>query len=93
MRKLLISLSLLPIISFAADLDMSNLKCGDLQIYSNTTLQEVQDNCLLDRQFKTNSDNKYSNTYLVEFYSTSVQGKVRCDFTSDAPNALISGCR
>ena len=51
MRKLLLSLLMLPMISFASDsLDMSNLKCGKLQIYSSTTLQEVQDSCLIRRQ-------------------------------------------
>lgn len=93
MRKILLSLLLLPALTFASDLDMNNLKCGKLQIYASTTLQEVQDNCLLHRQFMSNHDNKYPDTYQVEFYSTSYPDLVRCNFNSNDPKAVVTGCR
>jgi len=39
MRKLLFSLLLLPVVAFASDLDMSNLKCRKLQIYASAEVR------------------------------------------------------
>ena len=106
MRKLLLSLLMLPMISFASDsLDMNNLKCGKLQIYASTTLQEVQDSCLLRRQFphtkalaQTQQEfdwiDKFPKLYEVQFYATSSsENLVRCDFESQDPKAALVGCR
>lgn len=95
MRKLLFSLSLLPVVAFATDLDMSNLKCRNLQIYASTTLQEVQDNCLIYRQFEHQKHfDKFSGEYEVQFYSTSPQDYlVRCDFATKDPKSSVLGCR
>lgn len=93
MRKLLISLLVFPALSFATELDMGNLKCGKLQIYASTTLEDIQNNCLLYRQFANDRNDKYPGTYQVEFYSTSYPDLVRCDFNSNDPKALVTGCR
>lgn len=93
MRKLLIGLMALPLVAGACELDMNNLKCGDLQIYANTTLKEVQDNCLLHRQFMNNRNDKYPGTYEVQFYSTSYHKLVYCDFNSQNQDAVVVGCR
>ena len=107
MRKLLLSLLMLPMISFASDsLDMSNLKCGKLQIYSSTTLQEVQDSCLIRRQYphtkaiaeiKQDFDwiDRFPKLYDVQFFATTPakNNLVRCDFESQDPKAALVGCR
>lgn len=106
MRKLLLSLLMLPMISFASDsLDMSNLKCGKLQIYSSTTLQDVQNNCLIRRQFPhtkvqttTPQDftwiDKFPGTFEVQFFATTPNELlVRCDFSGEEPTAKLLGCR
>lgn len=107
MRKLLATLMCLPVLAFAADdLDMNNLKCENLQIYANTTLQQVRDNCLVHKQFerdRTDSKNFTSNQdkswhdaskmYEVQFYSTTAKGLVRCNFATDDANAPVIGCR
>ncbi|MDD3265820.1 MAG: hypothetical protein PHC75_01400 [Burkholderiales bacterium] len=107
MRKLLIALIGVPAIAFAgSDLDMNNLKCNNLQIYSNTTLQQVRDNCLMYKQFerdRTDSKNFTSDQskswhgakemYEVQFYSTTAKDLVRCNFDGSEPNSLVIGCR
>jgi hypothetical protein len=45
MRKLILSLLVLPCVSYAGSLDMNNLYCGDLKIDSATTLKQVEDKC------------------------------------------------
>ncbi len=47
MRKLLIPLMVLSGVSFASELDMSKLYCGDMQINSATTLDQVVNKCYL----------------------------------------------
>lgn len=108
MRKILVGLlCALPLAAFAgSDLDMSNLKCGSLQIYANTTLKQVRDNCLVDRQFvreKVDSKNFVSDPakgwegqrdlYEVQFKSTTAKELVRCDFLQEDDNAVVIGCR
>lgn len=107
MRKLLIALMSLPMLAFAGDdLDMNNLKCNNLQIYSNTTLQQVRDNCLLYKQFereRTDSKNftsdqskswhGESDMYEVQFYSTTAKELVRCNFNGSDPSSVVIGCR
>lgn len=107
MRKLLIALTSVPMLAFAgSDLDMNNLKCNNLQIYANTTLQQVRDNCLLHKQFereRADSKNFTSNQdkswhgekamYEVQFYSTTAKDLVRCNFSGSEPNSVVIGCR
>lgn len=84
-------------------IDMTNLKCGDLQIYSNTTLQQVRDNCKVKKvgdYTKANARNmpaKYfdgqDKMFEVHFYSTSQDGLIRCDFNGSSDSATVVGCR
>jgi maltodextrin utilization protein YvdJ len=99
MRKLLGCLLALPVAIAFADssvLDMNNLKCNKLQIYANTTLQQVQDNCLIYKQFDhkdVKGIDKFQNLYEVQFYSTTTTELVRCDFEKNDPSAVVLGCR
>jgi hypothetical protein len=106
MKKLLLicGIGILSTSAFAVDnLDMSNLKCGKLQIYSNTTLQDVKTNCdmkkegWISKQDEKNLPTKYwqgqNKMYEVHFKSTNTKELVRCDFVSNSPDATIVGCR
>lgn len=88
---------------FASDLDMNNLKCNDLQIYSNTTLQDIKAKCKvtreswMSRQNERNLPSKYwfgqDKMFEIHFYSTSNSELVRCDFLNNSPEAKVVGCR
>lgn len=87
MRKLLFTLMAIPALSFAASLDMSTLKCKDLSITNTTTLKDVQDNCLIKEQ------KKHKGMFEVEFRNDTTKKNVKCDFASNAPTAVVNGCR
>ena len=61
MHKLLLVLLALPVISFAASLDMSKLQCRNIPLNTATTLADVQKNCMISKQ--TTSSGRYE----VEF--------------------------
>lgn len=85
-------------------LDMNNLKCGDYQIYSNTTIGDLNKNCnvvkeiTISKQNSRNLPSKYwdgqKQLYEVHFTKSKNDKKViYCDFnTSESPQKLL-GCR
>lgn len=103
MKKILLATILVSTTVFAGALDMSNLKCGDFQIYSNTTLQDIRTNCkilketMMVKQNERNLPSKYwygqNSMYEVHFMSTSTPEMVRCDFLDNKPDSYVVGCR
>lgn len=93
MRKLLALIMALPVVSFAASLDMSTLKCQTspdrkpLNITTATTLKQVQDSCLIA------DEKKHDGMYEVKFKNDTTGKNVKCDFASDSPTAVVNGCR
>lgn len=93
MHKLLGILLALPVLSFAASLDMSTLKCQTspdrkpLNITTATTLKQVQDSCLIA------DEKKHDGMYEVKFKNDTTGKNVKCDFASDSPTAVVNGCR
>ena len=87
MRKLAI-LPLAFIVFGCSSLDMSTLKCRNMQITSKTTLKQVQDVCLISKQAPLSSG-----LYEVQFRNDASQSSVKCDFATDAPDAVVNGCR
>lgn len=97
--------TLIPTLSFALNntINMSDLKCGDLQIYSNTTLKQIKDNCKVkhtakilhpnDRNLPESYFDADGSLYEVQFYSTSQKGLIRCDLRTGDDNATVTGCR
>ena len=103
MRKILCALLLVPALSFAGEkLDMGDLKCGSgsrsLEIYSDTTLAQVQTSCLVYKQFPIEAthslDEPKGPVYEVQFYATDPKdGFIRCDFDGSDPTSKVIGCR
>lgn len=107
MKKILVASLFASIIGVANaapnTIDMTNLKCGDLQIYSNTTLQQVKSSCKLKKigDYTVENDRNMPDKYFdgkekmleVQFYSTSQDGLIRCDFNGSTDSATIIGCR
>lgn len=107
MKKILIASLFASVVGVASaadnTVDMTNLKCGDLQIYSNTTLKQVKDSCKIKKvgeYSKANARNmpaKYFDgqdaMFEVHFYSTSQDGLIRCDFNGSSDSATVVGCR
>lgn len=103
MKKLLLILFISPIFCFAKSIDMDNLKCGNLQIYSDTTLSQILDNCNIYKTFTRKRGNslnlekkdweKQKTLYEVQFYASSQKQLVRCNFLNNDPNAIVIGCR
>lgn len=92
MRKLILSLLVLPCVSYAGSLDMNNLYCGDLKINSATTLKQVEDKCQVKKEY----DKTYNyelGMYEIKFVNTATNDKVRCDFPRDEPTSPVNGCR
>ena len=87
MRKLLVILLALPVVSFATSLDMSTLQCKTLKLNTATTLQDVQNNCLVKKQ--TSSKGRYE----VEFTNSTTNKTVTCYFASKEPTALLNSCK
>lgn len=87
MCKLLVTILALPTISFASNLDISNLKCKNLQITPTTTLKQVQDNCLIKSQ------KSYDWMYEVKFINDTTGKSVICDFVKNDPSEFVNGCR
>ena len=83
----MITLMAIPALSFASSLDMSTLKCKNLNITNTTTLQQVQDNCLIKKQ------ENHKGMYQVQFRNDTTQKNVKCDFASNTPTAVVNGCR
>lgn len=104
-KFLLIGMLIIPTLSFAASntVDMTNLKCGDLQIYSNTTTKQILDNCsvkkamTIARTDNLNLPKHYwngqKNLYEIQFNSTSQNGLIRCDFLNSGDEQVVLGCR
>lgn len=104
-KFLLISMFLVPALSFAASntVDMSNLKCGDMQVYSNTTTKQFLENCSVQKAVTiARTDNlnlpaQYwngqKNLYEIQFNSTSQPGLIRCDFLNSGDEQVVLGCR
>ncbi len=92
MRKLLIPLMVICGFSFAEALGMSTLSCGNMKIYSNTTLKEVQDNCKVEKQSLVTSG-RMLGLYQVKFVNSATNETVICDFPRNEPTAPLNGCR
>lgn len=88
MRKLLLVLLVLPVISFATSLDMSTLQCRGTRLNASTTLSQVQSMCLIKEQEKTSKG-----LYKVEFRNDSTKKTVTCYFASNTPKALLNSCK
>lgn len=86
MRKFLVIALALPVLSFASSLDMSTLKCNSLSITSATTLQQVQNSCMIKKQ------ETHKGMYQVEFTNTTTNKSVSCDFANNDPAAVVNGC-
>ena len=86
MRKLLITLLALPLVSFATSLDMSTLKCKDMKLNSATTLTDVQNNCLVKREESSKG------RYEVDFVNSTTGKTVTCYFASNTPTAELNSC-
>lgn len=87
MRKILIVLLALPVLSYASSLDMSTLRCRNMKITSATTLADVQHNCLISEQ--TSDEGLFE----VEFTNDATQKSVTCYFGSNTPTAYVNGCK
>lgn len=87
MRKLLLSLSLLPCLSFASSLDMSTLQCNGVQLNSSTTLAQVQTICKLKEQKMSDG------LYQVEFMDDATKKEVKCNFATNESSALLNSCK
>lgn len=82
---------------------MKDLKCGNYQVYSNTTIKDLKDNCKIKQAgMITKGDNlnipeSYFNAkhklYEVQFTSTSQKGLISCDFKDSSATATVQGCR
>lgn len=92
MRKLLLSLLSLSGLAMASNLDMHNLTCGTLPINAATTLQQVQQNCKIEKQ-KLKDAGYMLGLYEVEFINSSTNKSVVCDFPRNEPTATVNGCR
>ncbi len=86
MKKLLIVLLAMPVLSFARSLDMSTLACRDYKLDSATTLKDVQDHCLIKKQ-KPN-DGRYE----VKFVNTTTDKVVTCYFAENSPTSALNSC-
>lgn len=106
MKKLMLLSMLLPSLAFASSsLDMSNLKCGNMQVYSNTTLKDFRDNCRIKQEFqiqhtnylnlssKNNDWHGQKTLYQVIFNQPGDKESIRCNFLDDSPNSTVVGCR
>ena len=87
MRKLLVVLLALPVVSFASSLDMSTLQCRNIKLNSSTTLKDVQDNCLIKKE--TTSNGRYE----VKFVNGATKKTVTCHFANNEPTALLNSCK
>jgi hypothetical protein len=67
--------------------DMNSLKCRNMQVSSKTTLQDVQNTCLISSQ-RLNS----SGLFEVEFRNDSTQKSVTCDFATNSSDAILNSC-
>lgn len=92
MRKLLIPLMVLSGVSFASTLDMSNLYCGDMQINSKTTLDQIVNKCNVKSQYDVD-EGRFLGMYEVKFVNTATNDTVKCDFGTKDGSALVNGCR
>lgn len=104
-KHLLFLLLATPMLSFALNntIDMSNLKCGNYQVYSNTTIKDLKDNCnlkkagMITRGDNLNIPKDYFNVddklYEVQFNSTSQEGLISCDFNYESATSTVQGCR
>ena len=86
MRKLLVTLLALPTLSFASDLDMSTLACKNLKLTSATTLLDVQNNCVIEKQRCSKG------RYEVVFVNDSTNETVTCHFATKNPSAVLNSC-
>lgn len=87
MKKLLLSLLVFPFMSYAASLDMNNLKCRDMALTSATTLGDVQDSCLISEQY-------YSyGRFAVDFRNDATGDSVTCYFGSNNRATKLNGCK
>ncbi len=87
MRKLLVASLGLMVIG-CSSLDMSTLKCRNMQITNKTTLKQVQDMCLISSQ-----SSRSSGLYEVQFRNDTTEKSVKCDFATNSPDAVVNGCR
>lgn len=87
MRKLLLILFAIPLISYADPLDMTTLKCRDMKLTNLTTVADVQGTCLIS--YQTSNDGLYR----IDFRNDSTGDTVTCYFGSNVPSAKLNGCK
>lgn len=87
MRKLLLSISVLPCLAFASSLDMTTLQCNGMKLNSSTTLAQVQKNCQLKEQKMDDG------LYQVEFINDATKKEVKCNFPKNESSALLNSCK
>lgn len=87
MRKLILSLSLLPCLGFASSLDMSTLQCNGVKLNSSTTLSQVQKSCQLKKQKMEDG------LYQVEFINDATKKEVKCNFATNESSSLLNSCK
>jgi hypothetical protein len=76
-----------PVICMASSLDMSTLACGQgYKITKATTLKDVHDKCHLKEQWHKKG------LWWVEFVNSTTNKTVKCNFGSNTPKAIVSGC-
>lgn len=75
------------LVNTASALDIANLKCGDMQVYKETTLGDVQNNCLLVGQDMING------LFEVTFVNTATSSKVTCVFPDRDKKSQVNSCR
>ncbi|MBX9598048.1 MAG: hypothetical protein K2X04_05680 [Burkholderiales bacterium] len=86
MRNLLLLLSIIPVLAYADSLDMRTLQCRSIKLNSSTTLADVQNNCMIQKQ-KTSKGR-----YQVDFINNETNKTVTCYFASNMPTALLNSC-
>lgn len=86
MRNLLLFLLIVPALVYADSLDMTTLQCKGIKLNNATTLADVQNNCMIEKQ-KTSKGR-----YQVDFINNETNKTVTCYFASNMPTALLNSC-
>ena len=86
MRNLILILMVTPALALASSLDMTTLQCRNIKLNSSTTLADVQNNCLIEKQKAS------IGRYQVDFVNNATNKTVTCYFASNMPTALLNSC-
>ena len=86
MKKLLLSLLVVPGLAMAGSVNVNSIQCGSLKFNASTTLSQVQGNCQLKKQKMDDG------LYQVEFTNDANKKKIECKFVSKESDAVINCC-